>query len=214
MIQEIFPEIYDITVDEENGRRYRVYFDTRGVPTLIDTGFEDSTDTLFDAIEELGTDPERLIITHGDPDHVGGFDAVVDRYGVETWVPEQTDLAGTEEPDIRYSGGDTIGPFEAVFAPGHEPDNHALVDEAAGFIVPGDALFGADLRGFPDGYLLPPPALYSEHLNRAEESIERLLEFEFDAVLVFHGSAVLEGAHERLDAFINFPGRPAEATYL
>ena len=212
MADELLPGVYDITVKETEGRRGRVYLVRDDVPTLIDTGFEDTTDALFDGVDDVGLTPERLIVTHGDPDHIGGFDAVVEEYDVETWVPEQTETDVTA--DNRYADGDVIGSFEAVYTPGHEPDNYALVDEDEGILVPGDALFGADLRGFPAGYLIPPPALYSENINRAEQSMEKLLDYEFDAALVFHGSAVTEGAYDRLDAFINFPGKPGWATYL
>ena len=213
MVDELLPDVFDITV-RQTDRRIRAYLVLAEVPLLIDAGFEDSVDALFAGIDEVGTEPERLVITHGDPDHVDGYDAVVDRYDLETWVPQETDLDAEAEPDHRYGDGEVIGPFQAVYTPGHEPDHHSLIDEEAGVLVAGDALFGADFRGFPGGYLIPPPALYSENLNRAEESLERLLEFDFDAALVFHGSSVLEGAHDRLDAFVNFPEKPESASYV
>ncbi|RQG99485.1 MBL fold metallo-hydrolase [Natrarchaeobius oligotrophus] len=212
-MDEVLPDVYDVTVSESDGRRMRVYLLNRTVPTLVDTGFAETTDALFDGIEAIGTEPERLIVTHGDSDHVGGYDAVVEEYDLETWVPEETDLDSSVEPDKRYGHGDEIGPFEAVHTPGHQPDNYALVDEDAALLVPGDAVFGADFRGLPEGYLVAPPALYSDDVNEAERSMERLLEYEFDAVLVFHGSAVLEGGYDRLDEFVNFPGKPEWATY-
>lgn len=213
MVEEIVPDVYDITIREDEGRRNRVYLVIDDVPTLIDAGFEDTTPTMFDAIAAIGVEPERLVITHGDPDHIDGFDATVERYGVETWVPEETDTEDIRAPDHRYSDGDVIGSFEAIYLPGHEPDHYALVDESTELLIAGDAVFGADLRGLPAGYLIPPPALYSDNVNQAEESMERLLEYDFDAALVFHGSSVTSGAKERLDAFVNFPGKPDWATY-
>lgn len=51
-------------------------------PTLFDAGLPDSTDAFLEAIEAVGPDPKHLVITHRDPDHIRGFDAVVDHFGV------------------------------------------------------------------------------------------------------------------------------------
>jgi glyoxylase-like metal-dependent hydrolase (beta-lactamase superfamily II) len=77
---EIVDGVYDITTREESsGKRYRVFFSTKATPTLVDTGFRDTTEAVFDGIGDVGVEPERVIITHGHGDHVGGFDAVVER---------------------------------------------------------------------------------------------------------------------------------------
>jgi glyoxylase-like metal-dependent hydrolase (beta-lactamase superfamily II) len=208
---EIVPNVYDLTVREDDaGRRYRAYLVDDDVPTLFDAGFADTTDALFEGVEATGLEPERLVITHTDGDHVGGFDAVVDRYGVETYVPEQATLETATDPDHRYGDGDRVGGFEAVHVPGHTDDHHAFVNEDTGVLVAGDAVSGADLRGFPEGYLLPHAAVYAADLKRAELSLDRLLDYEFDAALVYHGTAVTEGAWAVLDRYVNFPGRPPE----
>lgn len=94
MPTEILPGVYDITVRaDDNGRRYRAYLIDDDVPTLFDAGLPDRTDALFEGIEATGLDPERLVLTHSDYDHVGGFDAVVDHYGVET---REAGFAGLE----------------------------------------------------------------------------------------------------------------------
>lgn len=203
MPEELVSGVYDITCREEDGKRYRAFLFTEGTPTLFDTGLESTTDALLDGIDDVGVDPERLVVTHGDGDHVGGFDAVVEAYEPETWVPEGTTVDA--DPTHRYGDGDRIGRFVAVHVPGHEPDNHALVDEDAGIAVMGDAVSGADQRGLPAGYFHLPPARYSQDLNRAEESLQNLLDYEFDAGLVFHGSSVLDDADEKLNRYVNFP---------
>ena len=209
MPEEIVSNVYDITCRiEEEGNRYRVFLLTEDTPTLFDTGFADTADAVFTAVEEIGVEPERLVITHADGDHIGAFDEMVDRYGVETYVPEQSAVDAEHEPDHRYGDGDSIGRFTAVHAPGHEPDNHVLIDEDAGIAVMGDAASGADQRGLPEGYFHLPPAVYSEDLNLAERSLARLLEYDFDVALCFHGSSVTEDAHGKLDRYVNFPGKP------
>jgi len=207
MIDEIAPDVYDITTQTRpGGGRFRVYLFDDETPTLVDTGFEETTDKIVEAVDELGVDPERLVITHGDHDHIDGFDALVDALDVETWVPEQTDIGDLRnDPDHRYTEGETIGEFVAVHLPGHRADNHALVDEARGIAVMGDGAFGSDRRGLPAGYLVPPPAAFSEDVHEAELMLQKLLEYDFDAALVFHGSSVLENARETLAGYVDFP---------
>ena len=203
MPTELVEDVYDITCREANGKRYRVFLLTDGTPTLFDTGFEATVAAVFDGIEAIGVEPERLIVTHADGDHVEGFDAIVDRYGLETWVPEQSDIDTDHEPDHRYGDDDRIGRFTAVHVPGHEPDNHVLIDEDAGVAVMGDAVSGADQRGLPAGYFHLPPGVYSEDLNEAEANLERLGEYDFEVGLVFHGSSVLERASEKLERYVS-----------
>ncbi|WP_247004671.1 MBL fold metallo-hydrolase [Halosolutus gelatinilyticus] len=207
MYAEILPDVVDVTLRDDGSARYRAFLVDADVPTLVDTGLPDTTDTLFAALEDVGVDPERVVITHGDADHVGGFEAVTERYAVETFAPEGTDVDDSLV-DERFSDGDEIGPFEAVHVPGHTPDHHALVDESRGFAVLGDAVFGSDARGLPADYFVLPPAFYSADLARADEGLERLLAYEFDAGLVFHGSSVRSGARDKLESFVEFAGKP------
>ena len=207
-IEEVAPDVYDITVREINGGRYRVFLFDGDTPTLVDAGFEDTVDAVADAAADLDITPKRLVVTHGDPDHVGGFDGLVDEFDLETWVPEGTDLDASHDPDHRYSDGDDAGRFTAVHTPGHTPHHHSLVDEDAGVAVLGDAAFGSDSRGLPTGYFVLPPAFFTEDLHAADESLERLLAFEFDIGLLYHGSNVTEDAGRKLERFVAFAGKP------
>jgi len=206
-VAEVTDGVYDLTLGVENRARYRSFLFDWEQPTLVDCGFDRTTETLFERIEEVGTVPENLVLTHQDRDHAGGFDAVVERYGLTTWVPEQSELPGERTPDRRFGHEDSVGPFTAVHIPGHRADNHALVATERPLAVVGDAMIGADWRGLPPGYFVMVEAMYSEDMIAAERYIERLQEYEFDVGLVFHGSSVLEDAGEKLDAFIEFPNR-------
>lgn len=207
MVTEVVRGVYDITVQDDGNGRYRAYLFDLPVPTLVDTGLPDTTDALFEAIADISIEPERVIITHGDGDHIGGLEAVNERYDVETWVPTQTDVDDSLV-DRRFSTGDTIGPFEAVYVPGHTSDHHALVDESNDIAVLGDAVFGSDARGLPPGYYVLPTGYYSADLLEADEHLDRLLEFEFDVGLVYHGSSVKSDAAAKIDEFVNFDGKP------
>lgn len=207
MFDEIADGVYDITVSEELGR-LRVYLFDGETPTLIDTTYEQYCDTLIEDIEEIGISPERLVITHEDPDHVEGFDRIVEEYDVETWVPETASIDADHEPDNEYGQDDSIGRFRGIATPGHTPGCSSLVDEELGVLVSGDAVVGSDWRGLPEGYLIPPPEAFSEDLAQAEQTLDKLLEYQFESVLVFHGSSVMDDAKAKLEHFVNFPGRP------
>lgn len=209
MATEIQPGVYDITTrQDDNGRRYRVYLFEDDVPVLVDTGHGATVETLFDELDGLDLEPERLLITHGDGDHAAGADAIADRYGLGVFAPAGENLACELEPDVRYEDGDVIGGFTAVHVPGHTAHHHVLVHEERSIAVLGDAVFGADLRGGPAGHFALPPAVYSEDLNLADESLENLLPAEFDVALLYHGSSVLENAGKKLEQFVDFPGKP------
>ena len=107
---------------------------------MFDTGFAETGDELEPSIETIGVQPERVITTPADPNYIGGLDEIADRYAADSWVSRHSnlDLIGIETiPDQRYGNGGQIGRFTAVLTPGHEPDNHVLIDEAAGVAVMG-----------------------------------------------------------------------------
>jgi glyoxylase-like metal-dependent hydrolase (beta-lactamase superfamily II) len=206
MIEERATDVYDITVAERGAARYRVFLFDGDHPTLVDAGFEETVDAVADSLDDLGVTPERLVLTHGDPDHAGGFAGLADRYDLETLVPEGVEVDA--DPDRRFGDGDDVGPFTAVHVPGHTPHHHALVNENSGVAVLGDALFGADVRGLPEGHFVLPTAFFSEDLAAADENLERLVEYEFDVGLVYHGESVTEGASEKIASFVEFAGKP------
>lgn len=208
MITEIEPDVYDVTVrSDESGGRYRVFLFDDDVPTLVDAGFADTTARLVDAVDTLDVEPERLIVTHGDADHTGGFNALVDTYGLETFAPANEAFDSEHDPDHRYSDGDVVGGFTAVHVPGHTPFHHALVHTDRRIAVLGDAVFGSDVRGHPPGNFVLPPDVYTADLNRADRSLETLLEYEFDTALLFHGSSVTADPYEKLARFVTLDGR-------
>lgn len=200
MPTEILPGVYDVTCAETSFGRIRAFLFEDG--TLVDCGLPDTADALLDGIAATGVDVERLVVTHDDADHVGGFDAVVRTHWAETHVPDGAVLDTEFAPDNCYGDGDEVGPFEAVHLPGHADHQHALVDEDRGVAVLADALSGADQRGLPAGHFHLPPAAHTDDLAQAEASLERLLEYEFDAGLVFHGSSVISDASEKVGAYV------------
>ena len=205
-ITEVAEDVYDLTLTQEPAR-YRAFLFDWDRPTLVDCGLETTTETLLDRLDTLGIPPERLVLTHADHDHAGGFDAVVDRYDPTTYVPAQSTLDTTHSPDVRYDHEDTVGPFAAVHVPGHCEDNYALAAPDRSLAVLGDAMIGADWRGLPPGYFVLVEGIYSDDLVAAERNAERLQDYDFETGLVFHGSSVFADARAKLDAFLDFPNK-------
>lgn len=208
-ISEVAPDVYDLTL-EAGPARYRAFLFDWERPILVDCGLQRTSERLLSHLETVGIDPEVLVITHADPDHIGGYDTVVEQYDPQTYVPETSTLDVENQPDHRYDHEDAVGPFTAVHVPGHTADNYALVDEAHDLAVLGDAVIGSDWRGLPPGYFVLVEAIYSDDLRAAERNLERLQKYAFDTGLVYHGSSVLSEARSKLDAFIEFPHKPDE----
>lgn len=200
MPTELLDGVYDVTCADTEAGRIRAFLFDDG--TLVDCGLRDSSERLLEGIADTPVEPKRLVVTHDDRDHAGAFDEVVRELWVETYVPEGASIDGEFEPDHRYSDGDEIAGFEAVHVPGHRGHQHVLINENRGIAVLADAVSGADQRGLPGGYFHLPPAVYSEDLNEAERSLERLLEYDFDVGLVYHGSSVLSDARKKLDKYV------------
>lgn len=201
MPREILPGAYDLTcAPGPPPERIRAFLFESG--TLVDAGLPDTTDALLSEIDETGVAVERVVVTHADRDHVGGLDAVVDAHGAEVYLPVGADPDVASGVDHYYGEGDEIDGFEAVHLPGHRGHQHGLVSEARDLAVLADAVSGSDQRGLPAGHFHLPPAVYSDDLGTAEASLEKLLDYEFDAGLVFHGSSVLADASAKLDAYV------------
>lgn len=126
---------------------------------LIDPG--DEPESISQAIEETGADVKAILLTHTHFDHVGAVKPMVDKLGVEVWVPE---LERHVLADINnFIGFPGVGPFEnyeaehtvaggehlqlagfdidVFFTPGHSPGHvsYSIRDQHA--LFSGDVLF-------------------------------------------------------------------------
>ncbi|RRJ29517.1 MBL fold metallo-hydrolase [Halocatena pleomorpha] len=182
-----------------------------GDTTLVDTAFNENGEELVEMLRsEYGT-VDRVILTHGDHGHHGGLAHVVDAFSPTIAMPanetklydhlEEAEL--NIEPDVAYEDGDTLeGNIRIIQVPGHTEATSALLLEDRNILISGDVLDGADRGELPAGYLLPPPALFNDSHEDAELNLYNLLEYDFDTLLVFHGSHVFENPKEKLDNFL------------
>lgn len=171
----------------DDGRVRQFLLTEPGRALLIDTGFPDSH--VLKAVRALTDAPVTVVLTHGDPDHVGGlgdFDEIYLHRG--DWA-----LAGggpfhpIAEGDVFSCGGYDL---EAVEIPGHTAGSIVLLERKQRLLLPGDSvqrhgsiyLFGAHRN----------PPQYLESLRKLAA-----LEGAVDAILPCHADVPLPGAYLR-----------------
>ncbi len=144
----------------------------------------------------------RILITNRN--HVRSANRVAERTGARAAIhPADADHARGQgmRIDAPLEAGQRVGPFEIVAVPGKSPGEIALYDPSRRLLIVGDALIGnppGELSLLGDRVLDDPPLL--------RQSVRRLLELDFDALLVGDGVPILEGARERLSTLAaSFP---------
>jgi glyoxylase-like metal-dependent hydrolase (beta-lactamase superfamily II) len=99
--------------------------------------------------------------------------------------------------DVTLEATARVGPFTLVDVPGKSPGEIALHDPARGLLIVGDALIGhpaGRLSLLPDRVVDDPP--------RLRASIRRLLDLEFDMLIVGDGASIPSGARQALRALV------------
>lgn len=125
-----------------------------------------------------------VVLTHDHEDHSEGVDTLLEVHPAPL-------AAGRREADVMLAEGMRVGPFEAVYTPGHAPDHFAFVADGACFT--GDAVLG-------DGSVLitPHPGAMSGYLL----ALTGLgLREDFNVLCPGHGEVVWN-AHDKLEQYI------------
>jgi glyoxylase-like metal-dependent hydrolase (beta-lactamase superfamily II) len=156
-MERLAPDLYRVAAS----RMAAVHLVVGEVPTLIDAGPPGRGPAIERELVQLGIKPMRILLTHGDPDHVGGIDHLRAAFGAEVWAPtaerEMIDrtgwaglprrrrilmrafFGGTPAPvvDHWFEAGTSFDGVTSVPAPGHTPGH--VVYEWDGWLVAGDA---------------------------------------------------------------------------
>lgn len=114
---------------------------------IIDPGYEPEQITRY--LDQLGLEPEAILLTHGHFDHVGGVKGIAEETGCKVYLHEE-DLTlpnrltlGTIPYTDHYGEGDTLAlaglSFRILHTPGHTPGGVCILCEDAMFS--GDTLF-------------------------------------------------------------------------
>ena len=108
----------------------------------------------------------------------------------------QADIPNIDAPKpiAALADGDMVFGLRIVATPGHTIGHVAVLDEAGGILVAGDAL------GTTGGTLAGSNPSFTEDAEQAKASVVKLGRLTFETLLVGHGEPILEGASGQVAA--------------
>lgn len=131
---------------------------------VIDPGGD--VERILGALAEHGVKVEKIVLTHGHIDHVGGAADLAERLAVPVLGPHEADRPLLErveqqarefgvgdvrsvEPDTFLSEGDDLTmagrSFQVLHCPGHAPGHLVYFDPELRFAISGDVLFAGSV---------------------------------------------------------------------
>jgi len=202
---EILEGVRGVDLSEADGLDLEAYLlDCGDGVVLVDTGMRPrDVDRIEAELGEMGRgwrDIGIVLITHKHGDHVNNLARIKELTGAEVMAgegdAEDIEAATGVGVDRRLRHGDCLdlcGGIEVIHVPGHSLGNLCFYLRARRAIIAGDTVFGDD-----GGNLQPPPEKYCLDARMAEREIERLLSYDFDALLLSHGRNLLRDAKSRV----------------
>jgi len=206
-------------------RRVRAHLIMEPELTLVDCGYAGSVDQIRKAIEAHGRsmdELDRVICTHGHPDHAGGARALgeagvpilmhdADARGLETkWgdvvrrpsrsrvFAAMTPVPPRTVPIVDGQVLPVLGGLEVIHTPGHTPGSVCLYGRRDRVLFVGDTL---EARF---GRVTFASSLYSDDVALARQQVQRLASLDVETIIFSHypaleqdAGAVLEGLAAR-----------------
>lgn len=160
---------------------------------LLDTGDgrDEYLPVLEQAIERAGCDGiQEIVLTHGHPDHIGGAESVLKRFG-DVKVSKRPwdkidglypfDISPIEDGCVIKTEGATLRGFHT---PGHCPDHLCFVLEEEGAVFTGDNVLGIGTTVIPSE---------SGSLSEYMHSLDLLEAEEPERIYPAHGPCIQDG---------------------
>lgn len=151
--------------------------------SVIDPAVNDAA--YLDAIVRAGAERggiQRILITHGHPDHIGGAVALRDRLGVHIYAFSRQ---GVPVADEEISDGTTFpaedDTLQALYTPGHRFDHLSFLLEKQRTLFAGDLI-----SGITTNVIAPPEGDMLDYID----SLKRLQEIEISEIVPAHGPAI------------------------
>lgn len=216
---EIAPNVHQVPLRGASG-----FLITEERMTLIDAGLAGSKAMLERYLGEVGRsldELDRIVCTHGHPDHVGGAREIADAAGAEISI-HPTDLEGvgltlrqalatpqgesmrgrllqamTPHPGtaLALNDGDVLpalGGLEVIHTPGHTPGSVCLYARGPRILFTGDVL---QVRR---GHLAYASPIFSHDHAAARASVQRLTHLDVAMIAFSHFRPMREGASDAL----------------
>lgn len=196
-MREIIPGIYTWSwLSPRHGYNFNGYSfkSTEGL-IVIDPAIMEDDDRV--ELEELGT-PAHIILTNKDHERIA-YD-LRDRFGAEIYISKYDAPLLKQLPDHTFDDGDILpGNLRAINVPNNKSPGETalLLLREKGILFIGDAIIG-----WPEGEFSLLPADKYKDPEGAKEGIRKLLEHEYDSVLVGDGESVLQGGKEAISRFL------------
>jgi glyoxylase-like metal-dependent hydrolase (beta-lactamase superfamily II) len=122
-----------------------------------------------------------------------------ERYGVSVWAHEADAERLEAGADQTVHGGERLpGDIELIHVPGKSPGEIAFHLPRSGALVVGDVVIGV-----PAGELSTYPDKVIDDREELQRSAARLLDYDFDALLLCDGEPLLSGGKQKLREFVD-----------
>ena len=201
-MKEILPNIYTWhEFSEEKQLNFNGYFLVSGEESvLVDPPRMTEKDIaeLESLVEKESANPLKVILL-SNVHHERESNEFKKRFGAGVWVNEK-DSAGLEETaDKTFLDGDVLpcGLTTIEFENQKSPGESAFFLKERGVMIVGDALIGK-VAGKVN---MLPPDKYKD-LELAKKGLNKLLDFEFQSLLVGDGASILNDAKNEVKSFL------------
>jgi glyoxylase-like metal-dependent hydrolase (beta-lactamase superfamily II) len=167
---------------------------------LVDTGFTpQDVDIYQNELRSMGrkwSDIDIILITHAHGDHIANLPLIKQKTRAKVMagsgdadrIKERTGV----DVDRRLLHGDVVeacGGIEAINVPGHSEGNLCFYLRSKRAMIAGDAIFGD-----AEGNLYAPFEKYCQDAEMAAREIARLLDYDFNTLLLSHGKNLMNDA--------------------